>query len=146
MGWRVGNGEQISIWGDKWLLSPSPHLVRTPISVLQPNAKVSALIDTTSGWWNYPLIEAIFARDELEHIYSIPLSPLHQPDKVIWRGTTHGGFTVRRCLSLSSPMEAAVLEFYMVYGYHCPVKELHLEGQSRPVTYQGQFVPEAYYS
>jgi hypothetical protein len=87
MGWRVGNGEHIRIWGDKWSLSPSPHLIHSPVNVLPSNVTVSSLINTNSGWWNYSLIEPVFTREEVEQICSIPISPLHQPDKVVWSGT-----------------------------------------------------------
>lgn len=94
-GWRVGNGEMIKVWGDRWLLAPSPHVIRTPVHVLSLDAKVSSLIDSESGWWNYSLIVSIFERNEVEQICSVPLSPMKRPDKVIWSGTKHGGFMVR---------------------------------------------------
>jgi hypothetical protein len=43
--WRVGNGESIKIWEDKWLPSPVSYLVQSPIRLLPSDACVSSLID-----------------------------------------------------------------------------------------------------
>jgi hypothetical protein len=58
--WRVGNGEKIRIWKDKWVPSPSTFSVHSPPTFLDPNEKVSKLIDMQSKWWNVPLLESIF--------------------------------------------------------------------------------------
>lgn len=74
--WRVVNGEDIRIWGDKWLLTPPTHKVQSPCRGLDPDARVSSLIDSSSGWWNYALIRDIFNEEEAEHICNLILSPL----------------------------------------------------------------------
>jgi hypothetical protein len=57
MGWRVGNGENIKIWGDAWLPLPQVRLFPPPL-VLLPDSKVSMLIDPATGWWNLDLVGA----------------------------------------------------------------------------------------
>jgi hypothetical protein len=54
--WRVGNGDNICIWRDKWLPKPSSFRVQSLVAGLQPDAKVSCLIDHNLGGWNVPLI------------------------------------------------------------------------------------------
>jgi hypothetical protein len=56
---------------------------------------VSTLIDNSTGRWDYPLIQANFVRAEADKIYSLPLSTLNQPDRLIWSGTHNKCFTVR---------------------------------------------------
>jgi hypothetical protein len=74
--WRVGNGESIRIWEDKWLPSPSTPKITSPVSVLEVDARVSSLIDLDSGWWDIQLLRSIFSQGEVDLISSIPLSPL----------------------------------------------------------------------
>jgi hypothetical protein len=87
MRWRVGNGNSIKIWGDKWIDSTSSGLIQAPVRVLGENAKVSALIDDTTHWWNYELIREIFPEEEAKRIYSMVLSPLGKSDQLVWAGT-----------------------------------------------------------
>jgi hypothetical protein len=43
--WRVGNGQSIKIWGDRWILSPSMYSIQSPPRILDREDKVGALID-----------------------------------------------------------------------------------------------------
>jgi hypothetical protein len=78
--WRVGNGEKIRIWKDKWLPSPSTFRVLSPLISLGPNETVSKLIDVQSKWWNIPLLESLFTKEEANLIQSIPISSTDQED------------------------------------------------------------------
>lgn len=93
--WRVGNGESIKVWKDKWLPCSSTSQILSPVNGLDEEARVSSLIDPRSGGWNMPLLRAIFSPWEVELIGSIPLSPLCKPDKLIWQATSHGCFSVK---------------------------------------------------
>lgn len=48
--WRVGNGQTIEIWGQKWMPTPS-YRVQVPIRVLEAYAKVCELIDAKTRRW-----------------------------------------------------------------------------------------------
>lgn len=45
MRWLVGNGRRIEIWKDKWIPNPTTFKVVSPQFVLDPDAKVSELIN-----------------------------------------------------------------------------------------------------
>jgi hypothetical protein len=47
--WRVGNGANIRIKNDKWLQTPPTFQVQSPCLGLEPNARVSSLIDPITG-------------------------------------------------------------------------------------------------
>ena len=47
--WRVGNGERIWVWEDKWLPLSSTFKVVSPNSFLHADTHVSELIDPTSA-------------------------------------------------------------------------------------------------
>lgn len=93
--WRVGNGESIKVWKDKWIPSSSTPQILSPMNELDEEARVSSLIDPRSGEWNMPLLRSIFSPWEVELIGSIHLSPLCKLDKLIWQATSHGYFSVK---------------------------------------------------
>jgi hypothetical protein len=98
--WRVGNGESIHIWGDKWLPSSLNFQVQSPVNTINPNARVCSLINQETRWWDVPLVQMIFSPEEAEAICGMPLSFLRKPDILIWNGTKHGSFTVRSAYHL----------------------------------------------
>jgi hypothetical protein len=73
--WRVGNGENIKIWGDKWLPSPTSHTIQSPVHFLNSEAKVGELIDQDTNWWNISLIKERFMEEEAEMIYGLSICP-----------------------------------------------------------------------
>jgi hypothetical protein len=93
--WRIGNGDNIFVWHDQWLPRPTTYKIFSPRKILEQNARVSVLIDQNTRMWNVGLILEVFLEDEAELICSKPLSPLPVEDRIIWRGTKNGIFSVR---------------------------------------------------
>jgi hypothetical protein len=93
--WGVGDGNSIKIWDDKWIDSTYSGMIQSPVRVLGEDAKVRALIDDSTKWWNYELIKEVFPEDEARRICSMALSPLGQKDKIVWARTKKGIFTVQ---------------------------------------------------
>jgi len=58
------------------------------------NSLVASLIDPLTRNWNFDLLQEVFQHEEALVISNIPLCPLQPPDRLIWRGTTNGVFTV----------------------------------------------------
>lgn len=56
--WRVGNGESINIWSDPWLSHDITRKVATPRG--NSPARVSELIDPTTGSWDEALVRDLF--------------------------------------------------------------------------------------
>ena len=108
MFWRVGDSKSIKIWGDKWVESTSTGKIQAPVRLLGENAKVSALIDDTTHWWNYELIREIFPEEEAKRIYSMAISSLGKADQLVWAGTKKGIFTVRSAYHMAK--ELAVVD------------------------------------
>jgi hypothetical protein len=98
--WRIGDGSNIKIMGDKWLPNTFSHKIQIPIPGINPEAKVSDLIDFTMNWWNLPVIEQLFPADIVEQICSIAISPRCMQDRVIWAGTKTGHFSVKSAYHL----------------------------------------------
>jgi hypothetical protein len=97
--WRIGDGNSIKIWGDRWLPKMGPMCYSFG-SVLSPDAKVSDLIDVSSKGWKCSLIDSSFPAYIANMIKNIPLCPSLPPDKIIWDGTSNGVFSVRSAYHL----------------------------------------------
>ena len=98
--WRVGNGEKIKIWKDRWLPSPTTYKVVSPIHLLEENATVDRLICEDTMQWNFVLLNNIFLPHEVETIQAIHLSHRKPNDVLIWTETKQRVFSVKteKCL------------------------------------------------
>jgi ribonuclease HI len=68
--------------------------------------RVSNLIDKDLKQWNSPLIASIILLEEAEIITNIPLSQSLPRDRLIWRCTKTGDFTVRSAYHLGMEVQA----------------------------------------
>jgi hypothetical protein len=93
--WRIGDGKQVKIWGDRWVPQPTTYKIQSPCISLPIDAKVAELFDPAGVGWNVQLVRSIFNKEEATLICNIPLSRYNQKDKLIWRATKSGLFTVR---------------------------------------------------
>ena len=105
--WRIGKGNSVPIWRDKWLLSPSSGLPLSPPKLLEAEACVSSLIQHSSGTCNAALIDQIFLPNEAELIKSIPLSIRDRDDAVVWSREQNGKFTVRSAYKMLKEAECS---------------------------------------
>jgi hypothetical protein len=97
--WRVGNGSRINLWDDRWIPDP-PHNILDKVRALPREATVADIISREANWWDVPLIKNIFSEETVDRICSIPINPRFHEDKLIWRGTKKGGFSVRSAYHL----------------------------------------------
>jgi hypothetical protein len=107
--WRIGNGETVRIWGDKWLPQPTTYKVQSPISVFPVNASISNLSDPISKWWNEALLISIFNKEEVDVILKIPISKYGHYDCMVWRGTASGELFVRSAYHLEKERREVTL-------------------------------------
>ena len=104
--WRVWDGKDIRVWGDKWLPTPSSFLVQSPRLNQMGDWKFFSLIDQDTKQWNVPLVAVTFLSDEVATITNIPLSPFQPKDRLIWRCTKNGEFTMKSAYHLGMEMRA----------------------------------------
>ena len=83
--WRVGNGRDVRVWGDRWLPCSSSHRVISPRLFLHEDTRVSELIDIEVKCWKSSVVDSIFLPHEAEAIKSIPLSVRLPPVSLLSR-------------------------------------------------------------
>lgn len=106
--WKIGTGEQISIWNDFWLPSPLPTSLNSCLSDDAPispspslkNAIVNKLFKLGKLEWNANLVSSLFPRDISSSILSIPLSQCGFEDRFVWGFTKNGNFSTTSAYSL----------------------------------------------
>ena len=93
--WRVGNGEKINIWQQRWLPRKHPPCLSIyPIQDFE-NSTVSCLIDQSTRQWRADLVDGLFNEEDVELVKSVPLSHVEAEDVLFWLYTKNGVYTCR---------------------------------------------------
>lgn len=100
--WRIGDGRQARIRGDKWLPDKFSSRVISPQKNLPNNALVCASIDEDGPCWDEGRVLSEFFPHEARAILGIPLSSRQVSDKLIWAGTKSGKYTTKSAYKLLS--------------------------------------------
>ncbi|KAJ0007435.1 hypothetical protein Pint_29767 [Pistacia integerrima] len=98
--WRIGDGSKARIWQDKWLPSSSSFKIQSQCLGMDPEAKVATLIDPQSKSWKLDLLKDLFSESEVNTICQIPISIFNRLDKIVWRCSQNGLFSVRSAYHL----------------------------------------------
>ncbi|XP_012847426.1 PREDICTED: uncharacterized protein LOC105967373 [Erythranthe guttata] len=103
--WRIGNGDKVQIWGDRWLPRGSTFKPFTPRGQWPSDMKVSSLIDSVTGQWDPHILSQIFVEEDINCILSIPLGSSINEDKLMWHYNRNGLFSVRSAYYIAVQME-----------------------------------------
>lgn len=96
LGWKVGDGTQIDIKNDNWLMGHTYFKLYHPHTVPPHLNKVADLIDWQSSSWNNSILQQYFTHIDAERISKILLPPYPIADKFAWLPTHDGQFSVLR--------------------------------------------------
>ena len=88
--WRIGSGEKINIWQQRWL--PRKHPPMQPNCPLKSfeNHTIDTLIDPVTRRWNEELVDGLLVVEDVELIKKIPLSRSVAEDTHYWRFSISG--------------------------------------------------------
>jgi hypothetical protein len=95
---RVGSGNSISIWEDKWIRDSHTMtpLFKPSFGPGDPELeKVSDLIDTSNWTWRRDLVRSVFALPDAEAILNIPLRNGGGDDFYAWNHEISGVYSVK---------------------------------------------------
>lgn len=104
--WCIWNGESVNIVGKNWTPTVACFKSFTVCNSLEPDTKVSSLMDHDLGKWNMEILRDLFTTNEVDHISSIPISIRASEDERIWNYKRDG-------------------EYYVKLGYHLSRRLLH---------------------
>lgn len=91
----MGNGENILIYNDSWLPNPQYPRIQSPLSFYSCDAQVSILIDKERRCWIKEAVDNNFLAYEAKLIKAIPLSLNDVEDKLCWRRSVDGLYSVK---------------------------------------------------
>ncbi|XP_075650170.1 uncharacterized protein LOC142620730 [Castanea sativa] len=94
-GWRVGNGESIKVYLDKWIPKCSANRILHWGQDADREMLVSELIDTELNGWRCDTILEKFCEEKATAICKIPLSRRNFVDSMVWMHTKHGKYFVK---------------------------------------------------
>ena len=93
--WRVGDGKQIKIVGERWLPGEEPAKVVSPSSSSTIDWIVNLLMDSNGASWKDHLVDAMFLPFEAQRIKSIPICVTSQEQSVVWPKCRTISYSVR---------------------------------------------------
>ncbi|CAN1844985.1 Transposon TX1 uncharacterized 149 kDa protein [Linum perenne] len=93
--WRLGNGRSVGIWKEPWLREEGNCRVETEAEEGLEHWKVSDLAATDGRSWDDEIVRSVFVDRDIDAILKLrPLRP-DMEDRVIWRWSLNGEYTVR---------------------------------------------------
>lgn len=85
----------MKIWTDTWIPIPSMRMIQSPVALLDVEAHVLELIYDNLTWWKENIIQAIFTKQEIEAIKSIPINRRTKEAQLVWNYTRTDKFIVK---------------------------------------------------
>ncbi|XP_048623794.1 uncharacterized protein LOC125592583 [Brassica napus] len=92
---KIHSGYEVKVWEDPWIPS-NPARPAAPIApVMNPNMRVSDLIDQGLKDWDVGLLENYVHPEDIPLIRSLAISSTHRRDTFCWNFTRSGQYTVK---------------------------------------------------
>ncbi|KAK2396409.1 hypothetical protein QL285_058064 [Trifolium repens] len=88
--WRIGNGNNIPLWNENWLVDALPLEPVNDNDLLYSGFTVADLMENDSKEWNVRRISAMFDQVAVARILATPLYPSIIDDRRLWRGESKG--------------------------------------------------------
>ena len=100
MVWHIGNGQNVHIKEDKWLLGSPNCPITSPLPSVATETKVQTLFNSELGVWKSEPVQQLFLPQEASVIFGIPVSRRCPPDKVDWAYSPSGAFSTSSAYKL----------------------------------------------
>lgn len=104
--WRIGNGENISVWYDSWLRGRSDSFIRSPVVVGTKHLRVKDLWDVNTVDCNSNILEQLFNAQEVGLIKAMQRFYGTDEDQLSWWRSKSGQYSV--CSAYYALMEEFV--------------------------------------
>lgn len=120
--WRVGNGRSIKFWTDDWTgLGPLSSLTINP-GIVDNNNLIQDFFSQSS--WDIDKLSLYLPDQVIDHITAIPISTSNEiEDRLIWKATSNGKFTVSSAYSCSINFDSSLDCFWKgIWAFKIPPK------------------------
>ncbi|CAL2242056.1 unnamed protein product [Prunus armeniaca] len=100
MKWRIGKGDQVKFWKDKWITDEALiHYTGDP-QVIELHCPVSSFFE--EDWWDIDKLRSVLGEEIVQKIINTPVDFIGStPDVQIWKPTANGTFSVKSAYNLS---------------------------------------------
>lgn len=92
----MGTGENIKIKEDRWL---KYGIIGGPANQNDPK-RVTDLINKEEMKWDKQTIRHFFEDNLADEILAVPLNPQKTSDKIVWRATKTGEFSIKSAYNM----------------------------------------------
>nr|POE67681.1 hypothetical protein CFP56_13829 [Quercus suber] len=103
--WRVGDGSQIQVFHDNWILGCFATKAIPLTQAVGDDSNVCSLIDQTTKDWNGQMIDQKIAPSMAQRIKVIPLCRMIQEDYLVWPQSPDGNYSVKTGYQLLGQLE-----------------------------------------
>ena len=92
---KIHSGYEVKVWENPWI-PMTPARPTIPVApVMNPNMRVSDLINQESKDWDANLLEKYVNMEDIPRIRSLAISSAHRRDTYCWSYTRSGQYTVK---------------------------------------------------
>ncbi|KAK0579421.1 hypothetical protein LWI29_026174 [Acer saccharum] len=102
--WRIGRGNSVHVYSDRWIPRPTTFKVISPMK-LNERVTVDSL-KLASGHWNVDLLKENFLPDDVDMILSLPPVAPSVDDALLWHFESDGNYSVRSGYRVGCVMSA----------------------------------------
>ncbi|KAL0312576.1 UNVERIFIED_CONTAM: hypothetical protein Sradi_5656900 [Sesamum radiatum] len=102
--WKIGNGKNVLVWGDKWIPRPSTFKTISPMIGGFADLRVADLIDPINRSWKGEVIDNLLWPEDAIIIKDIPLGRNSSPDIQVWHYTKSGTFSVKSAYHVTTSL------------------------------------------
>ena len=82
--WRIGNGNQMCIWGEPWLCDEQYPYIMSPMLDGWENATISLLKSAKGNVWNFDMLRQLVNERDKNLILKISLNATERDDYWQW--------------------------------------------------------------
>ena len=93
--WNVENSKTIKIFKDQWIPEMDNPLVLHPSANCFSDFRVSHFINDSTKSWRIPLLKCFYPDNVISRITSIHNPSFDLADRLVWKHTKDGNFTVK---------------------------------------------------
>ncbi|XP_021761446.1 uncharacterized protein LOC110726302 [Chenopodium quinoa] len=111
--WRVGDGQNINVWTDPWLIDDESRFVTTEARQ-DLCTKVDEIFDKENHCWDSNKVETIFNERDKRAILTIPLSERMPKDSLSWAWSKDGFYSVKTAYILGKSLALDNFELFWV--------------------------------